>query len=82
MLDVMTVAGIALKTSLLIVAAGLLSVALRRQSAAFRHVLWTTALALCVLMPLAVLFLPSHPVAMVPAGCCPLPSPPPQAGEG
>jgi beta-lactamase regulating signal transducer with metallopeptidase domain len=61
--DLVTVAGIALKTSLLIVAAGLLSLTLRRQSAAFRHLLWTSALALSVLMPLAVLYLPSHSVA-------------------
>lgn len=67
MIEVMTVAGIALKTSLVVVAAGLLSFALRRQSAAFQHALWTSALALCVLMPLAVLFLPSHDVAVLPA---------------
>ena len=67
MIELMTVAGIALKTSLVVVAAGLLSVALRRQSAAFHHALWTSALALCVLMPLAVLFLPSHDVVVLPA---------------
>src|SRR5688500_19110291 len=63
----MTVAGVALKTSLVIVTAGLVSVALRRKSAAFHHALWTSALALCLLMPLAVLFLPSHDVVMLPA---------------
>ena len=67
MLDVMTLAGIALKTSVVVVAAGLLSIALRRQSAAFDHALWTVALTLCVLMPLAVLFLPSHDVVALPA---------------
>jgi hypothetical protein len=61
--DLVTIAGIALKTSLLIVAAGLLSLALRRQSAALRHQLWTSALALSVLMPLAVFMLPSHAIA-------------------
>ena len=60
--DLMTIAGIALKTSLLIGATGLLAIALRRQSAAFQHVLWTSSLALCVVMPLAVVLLPSHPV--------------------
>lgn len=63
----MAVAGIALKTSLVLVVTGLLLVALRRQSAAFHHALWTLALALCVLMPLAVLFLPSHEVVVLPA---------------
>ena len=67
MIELMTVASIALKTSLVVVAAGLLSVALRRQSAAFHHALWTSALALCLLMPLAVLFLPSHDVVVLPA---------------
>src|SRR5688500_4082180 len=64
--DPMTVAGIALKSSLLIAVAGLLSVALRRQSAAFSHLLWTSALALCVLMPFAVFFLPSHTLVTLP----------------
>jgi beta-lactamase regulating signal transducer with metallopeptidase domain len=63
----MTVASIAIKTSLVVVAAGLLSIALRRQAAAFHHAVWTAALALCVLMPLAVLFLPSHDVVVLPA---------------
>jgi beta-lactamase regulating signal transducer with metallopeptidase domain len=66
-IELMTVASIAIKTILVVVAAGLLSVALRRQSAAFHHVLWTSALALCVLMPLAVVFLPSHDVVVLPA---------------
>jgi beta-lactamase regulating signal transducer with metallopeptidase domain len=59
-LDPMTLAGFALRTSLLIGATGLLSLALRRRSAAFRHLLWISALALSVLMPLAVLYLPSY----------------------
>lgn len=63
----MTVAGIAIKTTLVIAAAGLLSFALRRQSAALHHAVWMSALALCALMPLAVLFLPSHDVAVLPA---------------
>ena len=65
--DLMTLAGIALKTSLVVAAAGLLSIALRRQSAAFRHALWMVALALCVVMPVAVIALPTHQVAALPA---------------
>jgi bla regulator protein blaR1 len=65
--ELMVVAGIALKTSVLIGVVGLVSVALRRQSAAFRHVLWTSALALCVLMPIAVFLLPSQSIATLPA---------------
>lgn len=76
--DLVTIAGIALKTSLLIVAAGLLSLALRRQSAAFRHLLWTSALALAVLMPLAVFLLPSHTIATLPS----VPSPARGGGSG
>lgn len=64
--DLLAVAGIALKTSLLIATAGLLALALRRQAAAFRHLSWTAALALSVLMPLAVFVLPSHRVATLP----------------
>lgn len=64
--DLMTIAGIALKTSLLLAAAGLLSVALRRQSAAFRHLLWTVTLALCVLLPVAAFYLPSLSVLTLP----------------
>jgi len=74
MVDLMTVAGVVFKTSLVVVAAGLFSLALRRQSAAFSHVLWTAALALCVLMPLAVLLLPAHEViALSSAPTLPLP---------
>jgi beta-lactamase regulating signal transducer with metallopeptidase domain len=81
--DVMTIAGIALKTSLLIAVAGLLAISLRRQSAAFKHVLWTSALALCVLMPFAVLFLPSHTVATLqPIPPSLAPSLPSSAGGG
>lgn len=65
--DLMVVAGIALKTSLLVVVAGLFSLALRRQSAAFQHLLWTLTLALCALMPAVVFSLPSHSVVTMPA---------------
>lgn len=71
MLHFMTLAGIALKTSVLILAAALLSLALRRQSAALRHLVWTSALALSVLMPVAVLLLPSHTVVTLPADAAP-----------
>jgi len=72
----MMLVSIGLKTSLVVAAAGLLSLALRRQSAAFGHVLWTAALALCVLMPLAILLLPSHDVIALPSGpTLPLPLP-------
>lgn len=65
--DLMMIAGIALKTSALLGVVGLVSVVLRRQSAAFDHLLWTSALALCVLMPLAMFLLPSHSIATLPA---------------
>lgn len=66
--DLMIIAGIALKTSAVLGVVGLVSVVLRRQSAAFDHLLWTSALALCVLMPLAALLLPSHSIATLQAG--------------
>jgi beta-lactamase regulating signal transducer with metallopeptidase domain len=49
----------------------MLSLALRRQSAAFRHQLWTAALALAVLMPLAGFMLPSHTIATLSAAAAP-----------
>ncbi len=77
--DLLTVAGIALKASVLIAVAGLLAITLRRQSAAFSHLLWTSALALCVLMPFAVLLLPSHTWVTLPP---PIPSPARGGGNG
>jgi len=74
MLDLVTVAGVVCKTGIVVVAAGLLSLVLRRQSAAFGHVVWTAALTLCVLMPLAVFLLPAHEVmAVTSAPTLPLP---------
>src|SRR5262245_39244675 len=74
MFDLVTVAGIAFKTGIVVVAAGLLSIVVRRQSAAFSHVVWTAALTLCVLMPLAVLLLPANEVIALPsAPTLPLP---------
>ena len=74
MVDLATVAGVVLKTSFVVGAAGLLSLALRQQSAAFSHVLWTAALAQCVLMPLAVFLLPAHEIIALPsAPTLPLP---------
>ena len=81
--ELISLAGIALKTSLLIGAAGMLSIALRRQSAAFRHLLWTSTLALCGLMPLAVLYLPSFSLVTVPMDLSSsLPSPATGGGSG
>ena len=83
MVDLVTVAGIVFKTSMVVVAAGVLSLALRRQAAACSHVLWTAALTLCVLMPLAVLLLPSHSaIAMPIAPALPLPRVPGRKWEG
>jgi len=60
MVDPSTVAAIAWKTSLLLVAIGLIVSLTARQSAAWRHFLWTCALALALLMPIAVELLPSY----------------------
>jgi beta-lactamase regulating signal transducer with metallopeptidase domain len=46
------------KATVLLVAAGLLSLVLRRQSAAMRHLVWLVALAGIVLMPVLTLMLP------------------------
>ena len=59
MFDPSTIGAIALKTSLLIVAIGLLGLVMAKQSASWRHFLWTSALALSLLMPFAVAYLPS-----------------------
>jgi beta-lactamase regulating signal transducer with metallopeptidase domain len=60
MFDPLNVAVIALKTSLLVVAVALIAVLTARKSAACRHFLWTSALALSLLMPFAVVYLPSY----------------------
>lgn len=60
MFDPWTVSAIALKTGLLVVAVGLIALLMARQSAAWRHFLWTCALALSLLMPIAVVYLPSY----------------------
>jgi beta-lactamase regulating signal transducer with metallopeptidase domain len=60
MLDPSIAAAIASKTSLLLVAIGLIASLTARQSAARRHLLWTCALALSLLMPIAVISLPSY----------------------
>jgi beta-lactamase regulating signal transducer with metallopeptidase domain len=59
MLDPSAVAAIVLKTSLLVASIGLVALLMERQSAAWRHFLWTAALVLSLLMPVADLFLPS-----------------------
>jgi beta-lactamase regulating signal transducer with metallopeptidase domain len=60
MFDPWTVASIALKTTLLVAAAGLAVRVAARQSAAWRHLVWSSALTLSLLMPIAVLVLPSY----------------------
>ena len=66
MVDPSTVAAIAWKTSLLLVVIGLIVSLTARQSAAWRHFLWTCALALALLMPIAVELLPSYVQVTVP----------------
>ena len=60
MLDPSTAAAIAWKTSLLLAAIGLIAWLTAKQSAAWRHFLWTCALTLSLLMPIAVVSLPSY----------------------
>lgn len=60
MLDPSTAAAIAWKTSLLLAAIGLIARLTAKQSAAWRHFLWTCALTLSLLMPIAVVSLPSY----------------------
>jgi beta-lactamase regulating signal transducer with metallopeptidase domain len=60
MLDPSTAAAIAWKTSFLLVAIGLIGSLTARQSAAWRHFLWTCALVLSLLMPVAIICLPSY----------------------
>lgn len=60
MLDPSVVAAIAWKTSLLLLGIGLVASLTTRQSAARRHFLWTCAIALSLLMPVAVVSLPSY----------------------
>ena len=59
MLDPSTALAIAWKTSLVLGAIGLIACLTARQSAAWRHFLWTCALALSLLMPIAIVSLPS-----------------------
>ena len=59
MFDALTVSAFALKTSLLIAAVGVVVLLTAKRSAAWRHFLWTSALALSLLMPIAVVSLPS-----------------------
>jgi beta-lactamase regulating signal transducer with metallopeptidase domain len=66
MFDPLTVAAIALKTSLLVAVVGLVAWLMAKQSAAWRHALWTAALALSLLMPIAILYLPSYAQVSLP----------------
>jgi beta-lactamase regulating signal transducer with metallopeptidase domain len=64
--DPSTVIAVAWKTSALLVAIGLIVLLTARRSAAWRHFLWTCALALTLLMPIAVQLLPSYVQVTVP----------------
>jgi beta-lactamase regulating signal transducer with metallopeptidase domain len=59
MFDALTVSAFALKTGLLIAAVGVVVLLTAKRSAAWRHFLWTSALALSLLMPIAVVSVPS-----------------------
>jgi beta-lactamase regulating signal transducer with metallopeptidase domain len=59
MFDALTVSLFALKTGLLIAAVGVVVLLTAKRSAAWRHFLWTSALALSLLMPIAVVSVPS-----------------------
>lgn len=69
MLDFSVACAIALKTALLLTIAGAAARALAKKSSAFRHALWTLTLLLSVLMPVAVLTLPS--LAVIPTSWSP-----------
>ena len=58
MFDALTVSAFALKTGLLIAAVGVVVLLTAKRSAAWRHFLWTSALALSLLMPIAVVSVP------------------------
>lgn len=60
MFDPSTVVAVALKTSGLLVSVGVIATVMARKSAAWRHSLWSCALALTLLMPLAIVYLPSY----------------------
>jgi beta-lactamase regulating signal transducer with metallopeptidase domain len=60
MFDPVSLAAIALKTSSLLVVAALIASLMARRSAAWRHALWAAALILSLLMPVAVIGLPSY----------------------
>lgn len=57
---------IALKTGLLMCAAGIACLTLARSSAAARHLVWVSALALALLLPLTSAVMPSYAVIEVP----------------
>ena len=53
--ELSTLLAIALKTSFLIAGAGIAAALFARASAAHRHLVWTSVLALAALMPVAIL---------------------------
>ncbi len=58
-MTILLLSSIALKTSVLLLVVGAVSSLLHRTSAALRHWLWACALAICLAMPLAILWVPS-----------------------
>ena len=78
MIELPSVAALALKTSVLFVVTGLACALLAHKSAAHRHFLWSAALALSLLLPLASAALPSW--GLIPAFW--QSSPLPAAGAG
>jgi beta-lactamase regulating signal transducer with metallopeptidase domain len=60
MFEPVAVVTIALKTSLLFFGVGLIILLMPKKSAAWQHLFWTAALALSLLMPFAVAYLPSY----------------------
>jgi len=66
MFDPSTFAAVTLKTSLLIAAIGLIALLTTKKSAACRHFLWAAALALSLLMPFGVAYMPSYPLISLP----------------
>lgn len=64
-------AGVGLKSAVILAIASVLSLALRRQSAALRHTVWTAAAAALIALPLLSVWLPAIPA---PAGAAILPN--------
>ena len=59
MFDLSIAWAVALKTGLLLVVVGLFAALMAKHSAARRHLVWTAALALTLVMPFAVVYMPA-----------------------